>query len=575
MSKTRSRTGSRSSTKPADYVSIAIAYAETACEDRKGASYGKWVRLAARRFLDDLKRKDLKNPPFGWSADRANHVCGFVESLPHVEGTWPTETIKLDPSQCFFLCNLFGFRRADGARRFTAALYAVARKNGKSSLGAAVLLYCLAEEAEVGPQLLSAATTGDQARIVWGIAKRMVEKSPELREFYSIEAFANSIARYTNGGTLRPINAKASTQDGLNPSALCFDEIHAHKTRDLYDVLRSATGSRKNPLFLYTTTEGFETPGPWPEIRTFAQQVLQGIVEADHFFAVYYALDEDDDNFDESKWVKANPLLGVSVTLDKLREYATEAKQQPGALAEFQIKRLNRRAAAANTWIDLLRWKKCNGPVDLKAMEGLPCWGGLDLASTTDIAAWRLLWRKGDHYYTWGRFWVPQGAVAQRNERGTVRYSNWVASGHMTVIEGDTTDYNVVQADLLTDIDRFKPRTLAYDSWNATQLANSLMGERPQLKLERFHQGPQSYHPAMLALERAYIGGNFSHGDNPVLTWMAANLVPARDSNMNMKPDRKRSADKIDGMAALLMAFGVAIADQTAEKKYDIFFLGR
>jgi phage terminase large subunit-like protein len=565
---TRSTSSANGGTRtPDDYVSIAIAYAEEAIADKKGASYGKWVRLAAKRFIGDLKRAQGKRPPFLWSPTQANKACAFLELLPHVEGVWETPTIRLEPAQVFFIANLFGFRNADGSRRFTTALFAVARKNAKSALAAGVLLYVFCTEPEVGPQVLSAATTGDQARIVWGVAKRMVEKLSGLRESFSLEPFANAIARYDVGGTFRPINAKASTQDGLNPSALCFDELHAHKTRDLFDVLRSAAGARKSPLFLYTTTEGYESPGPWPEVRKFAWQVLEGIVEADHFLAVYYALDDGDDDFDESKWVKANPLLGVSVSLEKLRDYAKEAKAQPGALAEFRIKRLNRPSASADAWVDLRRWKKCGGEVDLDKLEGARCWAALDLASTRDLSAWRLLWEVEGTYYTWGRYWVPEAAVHQRTERGSVPYRNWVASGHITQTDGDVTDYSVVERDILADCARFRPLEVAYDNWNASDLTNRLAAE--SIPLVQFIQGARSYQPGMQALERAYIAGKLRHGGDPVLTWNAANLVPRRDANMNMAPDKKRSADKIDGMVCLLMAFARASLMATEPSVYE------
>lgn len=528
---------------------------------------GKWVRLAAKRFLRDLKRAQSKRPPFLWSPGQANAACEFIEQLPHVEGVWETPTIHLEPSQVFFLCALFGFRNPDGSRRFTTALYGVARKNAKSALAAAILLYVFCTEPEVGPQIISAATTGDQARIVWSVAKRMVEKTPALREAFTLEPFANAIARYEVGGTFRPINAKASTQDGLNPSALCFDELHAHKTRDLFDVLRSAAGARKSPLFLYTTTEGYENPGPWAEVRKFAHQVLEGVVEAEHFLALYYALDDADDDFDESKWIKANPLLGVSVSLAKLREYANEAKAQPGTLAEFRIKRLNRQAASAQAFVDLRRWKRCGGDVPLDELQGLPCWAALDLASTRDMTAWRLLWEREGVWYTWGRYWVPEAAVHQRTERGTVPYGGWVASGHITRTEGDVTDYAVVERDVRADWERFRPLEIAFDIWNASDLTNRLAADG--LPLVQFVQGAKSFQPGMLALERAYIAGKLRHGNDPVLTWNAANLVPRRDANMNMAPDRKRSADKIDGIVCLMMAFARASLHATEPSVYE------
>lgn len=569
-SKTASRGSKTQKRRPqqGDYVAVAIAYAEDAVADRKRTRYNKWVRLAAKRFLDDLKVAQRKRPLFHWSAGQANGACEFIEALPHVEGDWGADNlIRLEPAQVFFICNLFGFRRADGTRRFTTALFAVARKNAKSTLAAAILLYCFCCEYETGPQILSAATTGDQARIVWGVAKRVVQKLAELRETFSLEALANTIVRYEVGGVFKPINAKASTQDGLNPSALCFDELHAHKTRDLYDVLRSAAGARKNPLFLYTTTEGFENPGPWPEVRQFAFQVLERVVDADHFLALYYAVDEEDDDFDETKWIKANPLLGVSVTLEKLREYAVEAKQQPGALAEFQIKRLNRRAASGEGWINLHRWRKCAGTVDLEFLQGKRCFAALDLASTMDMNSWRLVWHVDGVFYTWGRYWVPAAAVAQRNERGTVRYAPWVQAGWITQTEGDVADYSVIRRDILADWERFQPIEVAYDIWNASQLANELT--EAGVTLVQFIQGPKSYNPAMQALERAYLDGKLVHDGNPVLTWNAANLVARRDANMNMAPDRKNSAGKIDGICALLMATGRAALSVTEKSFWE------
>lgn len=565
MAQKTKATSSRSSSKrprPDDYVSVAIAYAEEAAEDRQGKFVGKWVRLAAKRFLADLKRAQRPRTGFVWSPEQANRACWFLEQLPHVEGVWETPTIKLAPAQVFFVCQLFGFRRADGSRRYTTALFAVARKNAKSALAAGILLYVFCTEPEMGPQVLSAATTGDQARIVWGVAKRMVERLPDLREQFTLEPFANAIARYEVGGTFKPINAKASTQDGLNPSALCFDELHAHKTRDLFDVLRSAAGARKNPLFLYTTTEGYENPGPWAEVRSFAKQVLDEIVEADHFLALYYALDDEDDDFDETKWIKANPLLGVSVSLEKMRDYAKEAKAQPGALGEFRIKRLNRQASAANAWIDIRRWQRCEvASIDLEALRPEVigtgrCWAAFDLASTRDMTAWRMLWLKDGLWYTAGRYWVPEAAASQRTERGSTAYRGWIEAGHITQTEGDVVDYSVIERDIRADFERFSPVEIAFDTWNAGDLANRLTAAG--LPLVQFIQGPKSYHPGMQALERAYIARKLRFATDPVLTWNAANLVPRRDVNMNMAPDKKRSADKIDGLVCLLMAFARA-----------------
>lgn len=579
MTKAKQRTASatsktQSSGGKKDYVSIAIAYAEGAIEDRKREHHNAWIRAAARRFIDDIKRAQKPRAPFLWVPRKANHACAFIEELRHVEGRWGTPTLTLEPSQIFFICNLFGFRNEDGSRRFTTALYSVARKNAKSTLAAAIQIYCYVEEDEIGPQVISAATTGSQARIVWNIAKRMIEADSELREYYDLEPLAYNIVCWKNGGTYKAINAKASTQDGLNPSCLSFDELHAHKNHDLYNVLRSAAGARSNPLFLYTTTEGTENPGPWREVRAFAEQVLKKVVVAEHFLAILYGLDDEDDDFDETKWIKANPLLGVSVKLSKLQEYAAEAKSQPGSLSEFRIKRLNRRASASKAWLhDLVKWNAGGKPVDLDSLVGAPCWGAFDLASTRDMTAWRLLWLKDGIYYTWGRYWVPERAVAQRRSTGTVMYGPWIDSGYIQQTPGDVIDYEVVEGLIIGDCERFKPQKVGYDAWNAASTANNLM--KKNLPLEQFIQGTRSYSPSMKACEVAYLNGKLVHGDNPVLTWNMANVVPRVDVNLNTAPDRQRSTDKIDGACALFMCFGLAMSEaEKAPKKFQMISLG-
>lgn len=494
----------------------------------------------------------------------------------------------------FFLVNLFGFRQHDGTRRFTTALLATARKNAKSTIAAAILIYCLCCELEPGPQVISAATTGSQARIIFNIAKRMVEKTPDLREAFTLEPFANAIANWETAGNFRPINAKASTQDGLNPSHTCLDEIHAHKTGDLLNVLMSAAGARLNALWLFTTTEGYETPGPWPELRQFAHQVVSGLLEADHFLALIFALDEQigepgqpgfreaDDDFDESKWPKANPLMTVNPILAReIRKAAIDAKQMPGRHAEFKIKRLNRQAAAANTWLNIERWKRCNGAVDLAMLQGKDCWGGLDGAATTDLMAFRLVWRVDGIVYTWGRRWVPVEAVKQRTERGTVPYAGWVSAGLITQLPGKVIDYAIVEREILELIEKFKPKKIGYDPWNIRDLINRLNAKLPQRTtpegkvesvLQEFRQGPKSYHPAMMETERLYLEGQFRHGGDAVLNWCASNVVPRRDENLNMAPDKKKSADKIDDACALFMAVGM-MGVPHPEKKFQLMFV--
>ena len=559
-------------TKQRDFVAVAKAYAHKALDPKNRKRFGIWIRFAAQRFLDDLKRADAPNAPFYFDAWHAWDPCDFSEKLPHVEGTWDTVNIVLHESHVFFLVNLFGFRKQDGTRRFTTALFAIGRKNAKSLLGAVIGLYCQNCEGENGPQVITAATTGSQARVVFNPAKKMVEKMADLREAFGLEAFANAIASYNNGGTFKPINAKASTQDGLNPSCTILDEIHAHKNHDLLNVLKSAAGARRNPLFLYLTTEGYSGPGPWEEEREFAKKVLRGLIEADHYLALYYAVDEkdddlgteEDDDFDEEAWRKANPLMDVNpLLLDEIRKAAIEAKEKPGTHSEFKIKRLNRSSSVSHGWVNITKWRECKGPIDLEFLRKHPCHGGLDLSSTTDLASFRLVWDIDGWLHTVGWRWVPSAAVRRRTARGLIPYAGWVLAGLLIEAGGEAIDYGPIENQIIECQETFNLVSVGYDGWNASQTVQHLSAAG--VKMEQFIQGPKSYHPAMQALEVAYLNGRFVHGNDPVLNWNASNIVAREDANLNKAPDKKRAAEKIDDMCALLMGVGRTIAEP-AEK---------
>lgn len=566
-----------------DHIQIALGFARAACRDRKRRRNGLLIQQASRRFLEDMKRARKKSCPFFFDPEAASRACQFIELLPHVEGKWKDPNLVLHPSHLFLLVQLFGFRKREGItlengrtfhpRRFNTVLFAVARKNAKSTLAAAILLYCFCTEPEEGAQVITAATTYSQAQIILHIARRMVQRSPGMVEAFGIQVWSKSIIRPSTGSRFEAIHAKASSQDGLNPSHVALDEIHAHKTPDLLNVLSSAQGGRFNPLWLYTTTEGYENPGPWRDLREFSRKILGGVFKAeevDHFLAIVFALDNTDrslgvvadDDFKESAWIKANPLLDVNPHLmTAIRTAAVEARSMPSKLAEFRIKRLNRPASVADGWVNLQTWRECSGEVDLARLRGVPCWGGLDLASTSDLCAFRLVWWMEGQIYTWGWRWVPEQSLKDRSERGAAPFQAWREQGWLISTPGNVTDYSAIEAQVIEALQTFDIQLIAYDRWNASDLINRLMAvDAPMVE---FVQGPKSYHPAMQALERAYMEKRLHHGGDPVLSWCASNLVARLDQNLNMAPDRKNSSDKIDDFAALLMAVGVSLASES------------
>jgi phage terminase large subunit-like protein len=573
---------------PRDFVQIAKEYAAAAIADTERTQFGFWIQQASKRFLDDLEQCDQDNSDFFFDEWHAKDVCDFIEKLPHVEGQWNTPEIVLHESHIFFLVQLFGFRKKEGIqireweggifypRRFSTALFAVARKNAKSLLASSILNYCHCCEPEDGAQIISAATTFGQAKIVFDAAKKQVERTPELKEAFGLETWSKSITRLSTGSSFKPIHAKASTQDGLNPSHVSIDEVHAHKDSDLVNVLRSAAGARRNPLWLYTTTEGYTNDGVWSDLKNFAKSILKGAVKADHFLALIYALDdedktfgiEEDDEFDESKWIKANPLMTVNpMLLQSIREEAIEAKQMPSKLSEFRIKRLNRPASVSNGWVNLTEWNKCGGEIDLNWLEKYPCYGAIDLAQTMDIASFRLVWLVDGVVFTHGFRYVPADCVARRSARGTVPYQKWVHEGFLIETEGNIIDTARIEQDVVSCFKRFQVKRIAYDRWNATDLVVRLVNHG--IPLIEFIQGRYSFHPAMRFLEEKYIAGKLNHGNDPVLNWHASNLVSRQDVNNNHQPDKNRSSEKIDDMVALIMACGICSADHEEEKDFN------
>jgi phage terminase large subunit-like protein len=545
-----------------NYSQIAYDYAAEAVADKKGKKFCKFARKAAKRHLEDLKKSKRYDWPYRFDEWHGNDVCDFAEKCPHVEGEWDTKTLTLEPAQIFILVSVFGWRRKrDGRRRFSHAYIEMARKNAKSTLTAVVALYCLTCEGELGPQIIIGATTGEQANKVFGPAKRMVERTADLREAFNVEAWSRSITCAENGGFIQPINAKSSTQDGWNPHVSILDELHAHKDRGLYDVLRSAAGARKNPLMWKITTAGYNTEGVCYEQRTLVTKILDEIVEADHYFGIIFTLDEGDDPLDESVWIKANPLLEVSVQIDEMRGYAKEARASPDSMGEFKTKRLNVWVTARSAWLNMESWKKCAGRVTLEELVDVPCFGALDLGSTSDITAFVLLWLLDGRVKVWGRYYLPEDVVMPRTERGNVPYQRWAADGLLVTTLGNVTDYAYVEKDVRESMQRFRIKEIAYDPWNATQVVNNLTADGAPMV--EFIQGPKSFNSPMKDLERRIAANTLDHGGDPVLAWMASNLVARKDVNSNLAPDKRNSQEKIDGMVATLMALGRAISTTT------------
>lgn len=554
----------------ANYADVAYRWAKDAASDTKGKFHGKWSRLAAKRHLEDLKLSEIEpDYPFEFDPWHANDICDFVETFPHVEGTWETPTLTLEPVQIFLLTTIFGWRKkSDGLRRFTSVYIEMARKGAKSTLTAPVALYCLTCEGEVGPQIIIGASTGDQAKKVFNPAKAMADKSPDFREHFGVETWARAISCKDTGGYIQTVNAKSSTQDGHNPHVGILDELHAHKDRGLYDVIRSAFGSRKNPLMWVITTAGYNINGVCYEQHKLVRQILDGLVQADHYFGIIFSIDEDDDELNPNCWIKANPMLGITPTVESMQSYAAEAAVSPGTMGEFRTKRLNVWTNAFDAWINLENWKRCAGEVVVADLEDWPAWGGLDLASTEDIAAFVLCWLKDGRLKVLPRLWCPEDTAKERTRRNNLPYRVWAEQRYLLTTPGNVIDHNFIVKDVKQMLDQFNVQKIGYDPWNATAVVTELQDEGAEMVQMR--QGPKSFHPPMKELQKHIKARTLDHGGHPVLSWMAANVVARYDQNNNMAPDRKNSQEKIDGIVALLNGLGVALAlDESVTNPYS------
>lgn len=568
-----------------DYVAIAEKWAKQVVAGKVRAC--RWTKLACQRHLDDLVRAK-KGKAWGFYFDRwhADDVCDFIEKLPHVEGTWKTKTITLEPPQVFILTTIFGWRRhADGGRRFSYAYIEMARKGAKSTLTAGVCLYCLACEGEVGPHVVIGATTGAQAGKVFEPARKMVEKSPELREAFNIEAWAKSITCQDSGGYIQPINAKGSTQDGHNPHLGVLDELHAHMNRGLFDVIKSAFGARSNPLMWIITTAGFKTTGVCYEQRTYLTKVLEGIFAADHFFGIIFTLDEEvlgpegeviipaDDPYDEKNWIKANPMLGVTPTLAFMRKEAADAKASPSSEGNFLTKNLNRWLNAHSAWLNMSRWRACgDASLTWDDFKGLDCFVGGDLADKDDITALVLGAITDDgQLLLKPKFWLPSAVLDQPDHAdgsGPAPYRTWVQQGHLLLTEGDWVDHDEIENVIREWHATYGVRRITGDQFAAFQQMASRLNKdlaTPDDPLAWvLHKNARNVTDAAKELEARVKSGpaKLRHDANPVMDWMASNTVVSRrtDGTILPKKETQDSPNKIDGIDAAVNAIQPMLA---------------
>ncbi|MGF7429594.1 terminase large subunit [Thermoanaerobacterium thermosaccharolyticum] len=502
---------------------------------------------------------------FWFDENAANRAVIFFERyLKHTKGKWAGAKFELmDWQKNDIIRPLFGWKRKDGTRKYRTAYIEIPRKNGKSTLSSGIALYLLFADNEYGAEIYSAAADREQAAIVFEIAKAMVEASPALKKRAKI--YKRSIVVPKTMSSYKVLSADAPTKHGLNAHGIIFDELHAQPNRELWDVLTTSTGAREQPLVVAITTAGYDKNSICWEQHDYARKVLDGIIDDPSFFAYMAAADENDDWRDPKTWKKANPGLGQTVKLEYLEQEAKKAEQIPAYQNTFRRLHLNQWTQQDERWLDMAAWDATAGVVNANKLIGHECYGGLDLASTTDIAALVLLFPMDNgNYHILPYFWIPEANMKERIIRDKVPYDAWARDGFIEATEGNVIDYGVIRK-RINELGRiYNIKEIGHDPWNATQLSLELDGDG--FTMVPIRQGFASLSSPTKELMNLVLSKKIKHGGNPVLRWMADNMVVKQDPAGNIKPDKSKSTEKIDGIVALIMAIDRATRHKEDKK---------
>jgi len=552
-----------------DYVGIANQYISDVLTGTVLAC--NFVKSACERQRDDLEKQGFI---YSFDVSRASHVCAFIELLTHIKGEWRGRRITLEPWQIFILTSVFGWIDYDGYRRFKTVYTEVPRKNAKSTLSSGVGLYCLLADGEGGAEVFSAATTRDQARLVFNDAAAMVNNNAGLRKRFNAQvmgkAIPHTIFTQETGSSFKALSRdQGGNLDGLNVHCGIIDELHAHKTRDVFDVIETATGARRQPLIWLITTAGFNRAGICYEQRTYSRKILDGSHEDQEYFSIIYTTDESDDWADPIAWEKANPNWGISVNPQDIERKARKALELPSATNNFLTKHLNIWVNADSAWMDMRKWDaQADHSLTLEQFEGEPVWLGLDLASKIDIAALVLLFmRRIDgktHFYLFGKYWLPEETIENSDNS---QYSGWARQGLLKETPGAIIDLDSIEEEIKAECSIYQVEECCYDPFQATQLATHLMNDG--LEMVEVRATVQNFSEPMKELEALILDGRLHHNGDPILTWMISNVVCHIDAKENIYPRKENEQNKIDGVVAAIMALNRALFHEESRTDYS------
>ena len=525
---------------------------------------GKGTKTKGYPKLKNYKPSQFMLPTSHYDKKKADRAVTFIENLCHTKGKWAGTPFWLLPWQEQLIRDIFGIVKPDGNRQFRTAFVEICKKVGKSELAAAVALYLLYADNEPSAEVYGAAADRQQASIVFDVAKQMVEMSPALMKRSKLMGATKRIVNYSNAGYYQVLSAEVGGKHGFSVSGLVFDEIHTQPNRQLYDVLtKGSSDARQNPLHFIITTAGNDRHSIAYELHTKAVDILEGRRVDPTFYPVVYGLKDDEDWEDEANWYKVNPSLGYTVDIERLRDAYREAKQNPADEVTFKWLRCNMWVSSTVAWIPDAIYMRGNEPIDMDALAGRDCYAGLDLSSTGDITALVLIFpprNEDEKYVLLPYFWIPEETIPRRVKANSVPYDIWEKQGYIMSTEGNVIHYDFIEKFIIYLSEKYHILEIAVDRWNATQMIQNLEGEG--FTIVPFGQGFSSMSAPTKEFYRLLMEGRIIHGGNPVLRWMAGNVVIDTDPAGNIKVTKAKSKEKIDGIVAAIMALDRCIRQE-------------
>ena len=513
------------------------------------------------RKLKKYKPTKFKLKSSAYDKSAADYAVAFIENLCHTKGTWAGKPFELIDWQEQIIRDLFGTLKPNGYRQFNTAYIEIPKKQVKSELAAAVALLLTCGDGEERAEVYGCAADRQQAAIVFDVAADMVRMCPALSKRVKILASQKRLIYTPTNSFYQVLSAEAYSKHGFNIHGVVFDELHTQPNRKLFDVMTKGSGdARMQPLYFLITTAGTDTHSICYETHQKAKDIIEGRKIDPTFYPVIYGADESDDWTDPKVWKKANPSLDITVGIDKVKAACESAKQNPGEENAFRQLRLNQWVKQAVRWMPMEKWDKCAFAVDEDELEGRVCYGGLDLSSTTDITAFVLVFPpldEEDKYVILPYFWIPEDNLTLRVNRDHVPYDVWERQGYLQTTEGNVVHYGFIEQFIERLGERFNIREIAFDRWGAVQMVQNLEGMG--FTVVPFGQGFKDMSPPTKELMKLVLEQKIAHGGHPVLRWNMDNIYIRTDPAGNIKADKEKSTEKIDGAVATIMALDRAI----------------